>query len=116
MWINVDGIDIFDFDGCRRGECFRNVGNNGVDEWGVNGIVTGAWEKLGFMNVRHRRRGPKCGNLWARLQGLVEIWVDGREHGDQIETLINQIPVREAENGVDHDKMKTSVPSAGGDG
>ena len=34
----------------------------------------------------------------------------------QIETLIDQIPVREAENGVDHEKMETSVTSAGGGG
>ena len=81
MWKNVDGKDIFDFEGCRMGECSRNVGNNGVDECGVNGIVTGTWEKLGFMKVRHRRRSPEFGNLWARLQGPVEMWVDGREKG-----------------------------------
>ena len=81
MWKNVDGNDIFDFEGCRRGECYRNVGNNGVDEWGVTGIVTGTGEKLGFMKVIHRRRGQKCGNLWARFQGLVEMSVDGRENG-----------------------------------
>ena len=81
MWKNVGENDIFDFEGCRWGECSRNVGNNGVDEWGVIEIVTGTWEIVGVMKVRHRRRGQKCGNLWARFQGLSEMWVDGRETG-----------------------------------
>ena len=34
----------------------------------------------------------------------------------QIGTLIDQIPVREEENGVDREEAKTSVTSAGGGG
>ena len=49
----------------------------------------------------------------ARPGGDVGRWAG---KWDQIETFIDQIPVREAENGVDHEKMKTSVTSAGGGG
>jgi len=83
--------------GCHW-NCYRHLGKTGVYEGDTSAERPKVWKFVGEIPGPGRDVGR-----WAGKWG-------------QIETLIDQIPVREAENGVDHEKMKTSVTSAGGGG